>query len=45
MPKAFHTELGEPVSALILRNRGARPFGLLYMVDERCGGVFDNIEM
>jgi hypothetical protein len=29
------------VSALVLRNRGAGPFGLLGLVDERCGGVFD----
>jgi hypothetical protein len=33
-----------PVSALVLRNRGAGPFGLLNLVDERCGGVFDDIE-
>ena len=33
-----------PVSDLILRNRGAGPFGLLDMVDERCGGVFDTID-
>jgi hypothetical protein len=28
----------------VLRNRGAGPFGLLNMVDERCGGEFDNID-
>ena len=33
-----------PISQLILRNRGAGPFGLLNMVDERCGGTFDNID-
>jgi len=32
------------VSQLILRNRGAGPFGLLNLVDERCGGTFDNID-
>jgi 2-polyprenyl-6-methoxyphenol hydroxylase-like FAD-dependent oxidoreductase len=32
------------ISALVLRNRGAGPFGLLGLVDERCGGVFDDIE-
>jgi hypothetical protein len=32
------------ISELILRNRGARPFGLLNTVDERCGGTFDNID-
>lgn len=26
------------------RNRGAGPFGLLNLVDDRCGGVFDNID-
>ena len=25
-------------------NRGAGPFGLLNMVDERCGGTFENID-
>ena len=33
-----------PISQLVLRNRGAGPFGLLAMVDERCGGTFDNID-
>ena len=33
-----------PISQLVLRNRGAGPFGLLNMVDERCGGTFDNID-
>ncbi len=33
-----------PVSELVLRNRGAGPFGLLHIVDERCGGHFDNID-
>ena len=33
-----------PVSELILRNRGAGPFGLLNIVDERCGGHFDTID-
>ncbi|MGJ8571059.1 MAG: flavin-dependent oxidoreductase [Hoeflea sp.] len=41
---AFNAELCEPISALILRNRGAGPFGLLNMVNERCGGEFDDIE-
>ena len=36
--------LCEPISKLILRNRGAGPFGLLNIVDERCGGTFDNID-
>ena len=41
---AYDDLLCEPVSALILRNRGAGPFGLLNLVDERCGGEFDDIE-
>lgn len=42
--KAFDEALCEPVSNLILRNRGAGPFGLLNLVDERCGGEFDDID-
>jgi hypothetical protein len=30
--------------SLVLRNRGAGPFGLLNLLDERCGGVFDDID-
>ena len=41
---AYNAELCEPVSALILRNRGAGPFGLLNMVNDRCGGEFDDID-
>lgn len=41
---AYDDTLCGPVSELILRNRGAGPFGLLNMVDERCGGVFDTID-
>ena len=29
---------------VVLRNRGAGPFGLLNIVDERCGGTFDDID-
>jgi 5-methylphenazine-1-carboxylate 1-monooxygenase len=28
----------------VLRNRGAGPFGLLNLLDARCGGMFDDIE-
>ena len=42
--RAFDEELCGPVGQLALRNRGAGPFGLLRMVDERCGGQFDNID-
>lgn len=41
---AFDAKLCGPISQLILRNRGAGPFGLLNLVDERCGGKFDNID-
>tara|TARA_R110000751_G_scaffold288076_4_gene393323 strand:- start:180792 stop:182072 length:1281 start_codon:yes stop_codon:yes gene_type:complete len=41
---AYDDALCGPISELILRNRGAGPFGLLNMVDERCGGTFENID-
>jgi 2-polyprenyl-6-methoxyphenol hydroxylase-like FAD-dependent oxidoreductase len=41
---AYDERLCGPISQLILRNRGAGPFGLLNLVDERCGGTFDNID-
>ena len=41
---AFEDELLEPMSALVLRNRGHGPVGILGLVDERCGGVFDDID-
>jgi 2-polyprenyl-6-methoxyphenol hydroxylase-like FAD-dependent oxidoreductase len=41
---AFNAKHCAPLSELVLRNRGAGPFGLLNMVDERCGGVFENID-
>ncbi len=41
---AYDAQLAEPVGALVLRNRGAGPFGLLNLVDERCGGTFDRID-
>ena len=42
--RAYDDQLCVDISALVLRNRGAGPFGLLGLVDERCGGVFDNID-
>lgn len=42
--KAYDAKLCADISALVLRNRGAGPFGILGLVDERCGGVFDDIE-
>ncbi|MBD7919327.1 flavin-dependent oxidoreductase [Cellulomonas sp. Sa3CUA2] len=41
---AFDEQLCGPISQLVLRNRGAGPFGLLDLVDERCGGDFDDID-
>lgn len=42
--EAFDKKQCGPISQVVLRNRGAGPFGLLNMVDERCGGTFDNID-
>ena len=41
---AFEQALLEDLSALVLRNRGHGPVGILGLVDERCGGVFDDID-
>ncbi len=41
---AYDAELCGPISEVVLRNRGAGPFGLLNMLDERCGGVFEDID-
>ena len=41
---AYDADLCGPISDLVLRNRGAGPFGLLDILDERCGGVFDDID-
>ncbi|MEO1060942.1 MAG: flavin-dependent oxidoreductase [Actinomycetota bacterium] len=41
---AFEDQLLEPMSALVLRNRGHGPIGILGLVDERCGGWFDDID-
>jgi 2-polyprenyl-6-methoxyphenol hydroxylase-like FAD-dependent oxidoreductase len=41
---AYDARLCGPVSALVLRNREAGPFGLLKLVDERCGGRFEEID-
>ncbi|WP_108663770.1 flavin-dependent oxidoreductase [Acuticoccus kandeliae] len=41
---AYDEELCAPISAVVLRNRGAGPFGLLNLLDERCGGEFVDIE-
>ena len=41
---AYDAALCEPVSQIVLRNREAGPFGLLNLVNERCGGDFEDIE-
>jgi 2-polyprenyl-6-methoxyphenol hydroxylase-like FAD-dependent oxidoreductase len=41
---AYDEKLCAPVSAVQTRNRGAGPFGLLNLLDERCGGVFEDID-
>ena len=41
---AYDTKLAGPIGEVVLRNRGAGPFGLLNLVDDRCGGTFDNID-
>jgi 2-polyprenyl-6-methoxyphenol hydroxylase-like FAD-dependent oxidoreductase len=42
--RAYDRKLCADISGVILRNRGAGPFGLLNLLDERCGGVFDDID-
>lgn len=40
----YEDALLDDMSALVLRNRGSGPVGILGVVDERCGGVFDDID-
>jgi 2-polyprenyl-6-methoxyphenol hydroxylase-like FAD-dependent oxidoreductase len=42
--RAYDAQLCGPISAVVLRNRGAGPFGLLNLLDERCGGMFENVD-
>ena len=42
--QAYDQKLCKDISALVLRNRGSGPFGILGLVDERCGGVFEHID-
>jgi len=42
--QAYDEKMCPEISPLILRNRGAGPFGLLNLLDDRCGGVFDDID-
>ena len=41
---AYDAQLCDPVSEVVLRNRGAGPFGLLNLVHDRSGGAFDDID-
>jgi 2-polyprenyl-6-methoxyphenol hydroxylase-like FAD-dependent oxidoreductase len=41
---AYDDEMCGPVGSVAMRNRGAGPFGLLNMVEERSGGHFDDID-
>ena len=40
----FDATFNAAINDVVLRNRGDGPFGLLGLVEERCGGVFDDIE-
>ncbi len=42
--RAYDRKLCAEISSVVLRNRGAGPFGLLNLLDERCGSVFDDID-
>jgi 2-polyprenyl-6-methoxyphenol hydroxylase-like FAD-dependent oxidoreductase len=41
---AFNEALCGPISEVVLRNRGDGSFGLLKIVDDRCGGHFTTID-
>jgi 2-polyprenyl-6-methoxyphenol hydroxylase-like FAD-dependent oxidoreductase len=41
---AYEEQLLDPINELVLRNRGAGPIGILGIIEERCGGVFDDID-
>ena len=41
---AYDDQLCGPIGQVTLRNRNSGPFGLLEMVEERCGGQFDDID-
>lgn len=41
---AYNAKLCAPVSELVLHNRKAGPFGLLNLLEDRCGGEFEDIE-
>jgi len=41
---AYDEKFCKSIGEVVLRNRGAGPFGLLNLLDDRCGGIFDDIE-
>jgi len=41
---AYNEKSCGPIGQVALRNRGAGPFGLLNLVEDRCGGEFENID-
>jgi 5-methylphenazine-1-carboxylate 1-monooxygenase len=41
---SYDAKLRDDMSTLIQRNRGAGPIGILGVVEDRCGGVFDDID-
>lgn len=40
----YDRRLCREISGVVLRNRGAGPFGILNIVEERCGSVFEDID-
>ncbi|MDP6283475.1 MAG: flavin-dependent oxidoreductase [Acidimicrobiales bacterium] len=42
--RLYEETMLEDMNQLILRNRGAGPIGILGIVEERCGGIFEDIE-
>lgn len=42
--QAYNEDLCAEISQLVLRNRGSGPFELLKLLDDRCAGVFENID-
>ena len=41
---AYDAAFNQPVNDVVLRNRGDGPFALLGLVEERCAGIFDDID-
>lgn len=42
--RSFDDQFCGPIGQVAMRNRGSGPFGLLELVEERCGGVFEDID-